>query len=126
MVFDSKMLVEMIFLMMSLNILIGTILTFVQFIVVNTHMLLQIILNFKSRLTIWFQAFVPKIAFVSHYVDLSMVTQIFLNFFLNNFQSNDALPSKKQHSYNYRIYMDKLPIYAHLSCDLSIHDYQSL
>ena len=82
MVFDSKMLVKMIFVMMSLNILIRTILTFVQFIVVDTHMLLQIILNFKSWLTIWFQAFVPKICFVSHRVNLSMMTQILLKFWI--------------------------------------------
>ena len=78
-VFDSKMFVKMISVMVRLDIAVETILTLIPLIVMNTHVSVQQELSRKCGMTIRFQTFVPKIVFGSFLVNLTMAIQIILN-----------------------------------------------
>ena len=73
------MLVQMISILKCFIITVLTIVTFIQLVVVDTHMNVQFSLAVKGRLTIWFQALVPTIVFGSIFVhSCTMPIQIFL------------------------------------------------
>ena len=76
---DSKMLVQMFFVTSRLDISVGTILTIIHFIIVDTHVFIHCPFPPISRPTIWFRALVPKIVIGSLYMHLSMQIQLSLN-----------------------------------------------
>ena len=79
MILDSKMLVQMFSISSWFHISVRTILTVIEFIIMYSHMTVQWILIVEGWLTIWFDAFVPKIIFWMLDVHHTMHIQIFLN-----------------------------------------------
>ena len=124
---DSKMLVQMFFVMSRLDISVRTILTIIHFIIVDTHVFIQWMLTLKSRQTIWFRALVPKIILRSLCMHLYIMRiQMSLNMLMKIIEiKNSISPLKQLHNHNDRHCMDSLRICAHLSYDSSILHYQS-
>ena len=71
-IFESKMLVKMISVLKISWVSVWTILTCIQFIIVDFHVTVQIESVLKRRLTIWFQALVPELFIGSLCMHLSM------------------------------------------------------
>ena len=71
-IFESKMLAKMISVLPRIRVSVWTILTCIQFIIVDFHVTVQINLVLKRRLTIWFQALVPELLIGSFFMHLSM------------------------------------------------------
>ena len=74
------------------NITVRTVLASVEFIVMDTHMSLQIRLTNKSRIAIRFRALEPIIGAFVHSMHLCVEIQTFLNTFIENYGSINVKP----------------------------------
>ena len=71
-IFDTKMHLQMPFVMVFIFITIGAVLTLIKIIIMNPHMFFQFGFCCKTWLTIWLRTFVPKLFIRTHRMHFSM------------------------------------------------------